>query len=42
MGSLAPDEGVFFNVNIPVKGLETDVEVVFSEIEGHFDDVRVW
>lgn len=41
MGVLQPDEGLFFTVNIPVKGLDADREVSYSDIAGRFEDVRV-
>lgn len=41
MGVLQADEGLFFTVKIPVKGLDADREVNYSEIAGRFEDVRV-
>jgi len=40
IGQLRPDEGLLFNINIPVKGLSSDQEFFIQDIEGFFDEVR--
>ena len=41
MGDLAPDEGLLFHINIPVRGLSEDEVFLIEDIEGAFDEVRV-
>lgn len=41
LGEVGAGEGILVNYNIPVKGLSEGCDVVFSDIIGRFDDVRV-
>lgn len=40
MGTLNPDEGLLFYVNIPVRGLSADQEFTIEDIEGSFEEIR--
>jgi hypothetical protein len=40
MGILQPDEGLLFNINIPVRGLNGDRKFSIQDIEGSFDEIR--
>ncbi|SFI09794.1 hypothetical protein SAMN04487830_12227 [Pseudobutyrivibrio sp. OR37] len=41
MGELNPGEALYFEINIPVKGLSEDKEFKIVDIEGTFEDVIV-
>lgn len=41
LGTVENEEGIFLNINIPVKGLKEDRTFLSSEYMGRLDDVRI-
>lgn len=41
MGTIENGEALLVHFGIPVKGLTTDMEFVFSDVQGEFSDVKV-